>query len=61
MDNSSGDGGKSGASPGPNLERAQLAPAPWESGLLTSAFTELAASSPFPPMFLFSPHETISS
>lgn len=61
MDNSSGDRGKSVASPGPNLQRARLAPAPWELGLLTSAFAELAASSPFPLVLILSPCETISS
>lgn len=61
MDNSSGDGGKSGASPSPNLRRAQLAPAPRVSRLLASAFAELAASSSFPPVLILSPHETTSS
>lgn len=48
MDNSSGDGGKSGASPSPDLQGARLDLASQESGLLDSTFAELAASSPFP-------------
>lgn len=54
MDNSSGDRGKFGTSSGPDLQRAELAPAPWESWLLTSAFVKLAASFSFPPVHILS-------